>query len=42
MSTLPKILGVKEVCKSRLFKIEALDLEFSNGVKATYERICNN
>ena len=42
MSTLPKILGVKEVCKSRLFKIEALDLEFSNGVKATYERFCNN
>lgn len=36
---LPKILGVKEVTRSRLFRVEGVDLEFSNGVKTTYERL---
>ena len=36
---LPKILNKKTVARSRLFKIETLDLLFSNGVKRTYERL---
>jgi len=36
---MPKILSVEMVAKSRLFSIESLDLEFSNGVKRTYERM---
>lgn len=36
---LPKILGVREVVRSRLFRVEGVDLEFSNGVKTTYERL---
>lgn len=35
----PKILDKREVAHSRLFCIEALDLEFSNGEKRTYERM---
>jgi ADP-ribose diphosphatase len=35
----PKILAVETAAKSRLFTIESLDLEFSNGVKRTYERM---
>ncbi|UGA54926.1 ADP compounds hydrolase NudE [Vibrio sp. VB16] len=35
----PKILAVETAAKSKLFTIESLDLEFSNGVKRTYERM---
>ncbi len=35
----PQILNVKTVAKTRLFKVEALDLEFSNGVLVQYERL---
>lgn len=35
----PEILAQKTVAESRLFKIEALDLAFSNGTKRTYERM---
>ena len=36
---LPTIHQSKIVASSRLFKIEALDLEFSNGEKRQYERL---
>ena len=36
---LPKILQNKVIAKTRFFQVEALDLEFSNGIKRTYERI---
>ncbi len=35
----PKILAKNVVAKSKLFSIEALDLQFSNGEKRTYERM---
>lgn len=35
----PKILDTRIVAKSRLFHIEELSLEFSNGVKTRYERL---
>ncbi len=35
----PKILNVELVAKSRLFKVESVDLEFSNGVRRVYERM---
>jgi len=35
----PQILDKNIVARSRLFSIEALDLEFSNGVKRQYERL---
>ncbi|WP_413113155.1 ADP compounds hydrolase NudE [Thaumasiovibrio sp. DFM-14] len=35
----PRILRKQIVAQSRLFKIEALDLRFSNGVERTYERM---
>lgn len=35
----PKILKREEVCRSRLFRVEALTLEFSNGVRRDYERL---
>lgn len=37
--TLPRVLERREVARSRLFRIEELDLEFSNGVRRTYERL---
>lgn len=36
---LPTIHQTKIVASSRLFKIEAIDLEFSNGEKRQYERL---
>ncbi|MBX9706066.1 MAG: ADP compounds hydrolase NudE, partial [Gammaproteobacteria bacterium] len=33
----PKILGTKFVASSRIFQIETVDLEFSNGELRTYE-----
>lgn len=38
-SKLPKILKATSIAKSRIFEIEQLDLEFSNGVKTQYERL---
>ena len=35
----PKILRVETVAHSRLFAIETVDLEFSNGVRRVYERM---
>ena len=37
----PTIHQITTVASSRLFKVEALDLEFSNGVTAQYERIAS-
>ncbi|PID33772.1 MAG: ADP compounds hydrolase NudE [Thiotrichales bacterium] len=36
---LPTIHQIKKVASSRLFEIEALNLEFSNGEKREYERL---
>ncbi|GAB60025.1 ADP compounds hydrolase NudE [Rheinheimera nanhaiensis] len=35
----PDILGTEIVAQSRLFKIEQLELKFSNGERRTYERM---
>ncbi len=35
----PVILNVEAVARSRLFTVESVDLEFSNGVKRVYERM---
>ncbi|MDX7987320.1 ADP compounds hydrolase NudE [Xenorhabdus sp. 12] len=35
----PKILNVNDIARSRLFNIQSVDLEFSNGVKRVYERM---
>ncbi len=35
----PKILSAKIVSKSQIFCVESLELEFSNGVHRTYERL---
>ena len=37
----PTIHQITTVAKSRLFTVEAIDLEFSNGVKTQYERIAS-
>ncbi len=39
MNQKPKILDSHIIAKSRLFTVESLDLQFSNGVKRTYERL---
>jgi ADP-ribose diphosphatase len=39
MHNKPKILKTVVVAESRLFRIERLDLEFSNGVRTQYERL---
>lgn len=36
---MPKILGKKELCESRLFRIESVHLRFSNGNERHFERI---
>ncbi|MDH5631680.1 MAG: ADP compounds hydrolase NudE [Gammaproteobacteria bacterium] len=36
---LPRIHGVKPVCNSRLFHVEQVQLEFSNGQQCSYERV---
>ncbi len=41
MNKKPTIHQITTVARSRLFKVEALDLEFSNGVKTQYERIAS-
>lgn len=35
----PKINNIKTVANSKVFCIESMDIEFSNGVKRTYERL---
>lgn len=35
----PTILNVETVAHSRLFTVESVDLEFSNGVRRVYERM---
>jgi len=35
----PEITNTEIVAKTRLFKVEQIDLEFSNGVTAQYERL---
>ncbi|MGV3345226.1 ADP compounds hydrolase NudE [Enterobacteriaceae bacterium LUAb1] len=35
----PKILRVTTVARSRLFTVEAVDLEFTNGARRVYERM---
>lgn len=37
--TLPKILAVRSVAKSRLFEVEQVDLRFANGQMREYERL---
>ena len=39
MAKLPKIHARREHDPGKLFKVERLDLEFSNGIKRTYERL---
>jgi len=39
MAKLPKIMARSEHDPARLFKVERLDLEFSNGKRRTYERL---
>jgi len=39
MNKLPKILQQKIVAESKLFKIEEMQLQFSNGNERTYERL---
>lgn len=35
----PKILNIQDVAQSKLFSIQSVDLEFSNGEKRVYERM---
>jgi len=35
----PTILKIETIARTRLFNIESVDLEFSNGVKRQYERL---
>ncbi len=39
MEEKPEILATRTVCRSRLFRIEQVDLRFSNGVQVQYERL---
>lgn len=39
MHELPRVTQTREVGRSRLFHIEELSMEFSNGVARTYERL---
>ncbi len=39
MNKIPEITRKKEIARTRLFKVEELDLTFSNGEKRTYERL---
>ncbi|MFP3014328.1 MAG: ADP compounds hydrolase NudE [Arsenophonus sp.] len=35
----PKIINIKNIAKSKLFCIQSINIEFSNGVKCFYERM---
>jgi ADP-ribose diphosphatase len=39
MSSKPRILARRLAAQSRIFRIEAVDLEFSNGERRTFERV---
>lgn len=39
MTTKPRILGLRELARSRLFRLEALELEFANGNQRVFERV---
>jgi ADP-ribose diphosphatase len=39
MPTKPQILKRRLECQSRLFRVESLDLRFSNGAERTFERL---
>lgn len=39
MSNKPTILNTTTIAKSRLFRIESLDIQFSNGALRNYERL---
>jgi ADP-ribose diphosphatase len=39
MADKPTILSTKTIAKSRLFRIESIDIEFSNGEQRNYERL---
>jgi ADP-ribose diphosphatase len=39
MSAKPRIIGRRLAAATRIFRIEALDLEFANGNRRTFERI---
>ncbi len=41
MPVKPEILKVTNTAKSRLFRVEEVELRFSNGVTRTYERLAN-
>lgn len=41
MKDKPRILNSQLVASSRLFEVEQLDLEFSNGATVAYERLCS-
>jgi ADP-ribose diphosphatase len=42
MSEKPKILDQRIIARSRLFCVEELDLQFSNGTKTQYERLISS
>lgn len=42
MKSLPKIVEKRTVAQSRLFRIEEVSLQFSNGVESHYERIAGS
>lgn len=42
MSKLPTILSTSTVASSRLFRIESIELQFSNGELRQYERLVRN
>ena len=42
MSKLPTIINKKTIASSRLFRIESLDIQFSNGVRRNYERLARS
>jgi len=42
MPSKPVIKNVRTVAETRLFRVEELDLQFSNGVEVTYERMCGS
>jgi ADP-ribose diphosphatase len=42
MSDKPKILDQRIVASSRLFRVEELDLQFSNGTRTQYERLVSS
>jgi ADP-ribose diphosphatase len=39
MANTPTILNKTTIAKSRLFRIESLDIQFSNGEQRNYERL---